>query len=159
MVWLKASLRLSLTLHPRTSHKIDDSTALLRQDQTFMKQVNVHKLWEKHFPSNRKSLYKVHLACDHLFPCWPLDQDLGQRSATAPRDTWARRGEAPGPGTRGHWMHPFLTSLCPAPGVDHSIPLGMGQHTREDEVGVCGLANLYLREESHHDIGRRGGSS
>lgn len=77
----------------------------------------------------------------------------------SPRDTWVRKGEAQSHnGVPGHQMHPFLTPLHPALGVDHSTPLVMGQHARDVEEGVRGLANLYLREESHHQIGRTRGS-
>lgn len=46
-----------------------------------MKQVNIHKqtVGETHFPSNRKSLYKVHLACDHLFPILALGSGFGAK--------------------------------------------------------------------------------
>lgn len=61
----------------------------------FMKQVNIHKLWEKHtFPVIRKSLYKVHFACDHLFPMLALGSGFGSMLYGSPEDTWARRGEA-----------------------------------------------------------------
>lgn len=43
----------------------------------------------------------------------------------------------------------------PHPRVDPSIPLGMGQLARDGEVGGGGPANLYLREEGHHLIGRK----
>lgn len=44
----------------------------------------------------------------------------------------------------GHTISPLLL----APGVDGSILLGMGQHAMEGEVGLRGLANLYLKEDS-----------
>lgn len=60
-----------------------------------MKQVNIHKLWEKHtFPVIRKSLYKVHFACDHLFPMLALGLGFGSMFCGSPGDSWARRGEA-----------------------------------------------------------------
>jgi len=52
-------------------------------------------------------------------------------------------------------MHPPLTPTLPAPGVDRSIPLGMGQLARDGEGGGGGPANLYLREKGHHLIGRK----
>lgn len=60
-----------------------------------MKHVNIHKLWEKHtFPETEKSLYKVHLACNHLLPMPALGLGFGACAAAAPGDALARRGEA-----------------------------------------------------------------
>lgn len=162
MVWLKALLRLSLTLSPRTSHKIDDSTAFLRQDQTFMKQVNVHRqtVGETHFPSNRKSLYKVHFACVHLFPMLALGSGFGATLCNSPQGHLGQERR----GTRPSWSSRPLDALFPHPTLPGSWnrPLystGDGPAYQDDEVGIRGLADLYLREESHHQIGRRGAHS
>lgn len=125
-----------------------------------MKQVNIHKLWEKHtFPAIENLCIKCILPVTISYPCWPLDQDLGQCSMAAPRPLGQGRG-----GTKPSWSSGLLDAPSPhpallTPGVDRSIPLGTGQHAREGEAGVGGLASLYLREENHHSVGRERDSS
>lgn len=48
------------------------------------------QLGETHLPSNTKSLYKVHLACDHPLQLWPLGGIWGSALQEPPR--------TPGPG-------------------------------------------------------------
>lgn len=91
-----------------------------------MKQVNIHKLWEKHtFPAIEKFLYKVHFACDHLFPMLALGSGFGAMLYGSPRGTWARRGEVRSHrGALGYWMHPFLTPPNSRSGLLHSTGNG-----------------------------------
>ena len=75
---------------------------------------------------------------------------MGYCSAGAPGDTWASRAETRNHhGAPGHWVPPLISS-----------PLGKGQHARHGrEVGEGGPANVYLREETHHQKGRQRESS
>lgn len=57
-----------------------------------MKQVNIHKLWEKHTFPVIKSLYKVHFACDHLFPMPALGLGFGSMFCGSPGTSGPEEG-------------------------------------------------------------------
>lgn len=108
-----------------------------------MKHMNIHKqtVGETHLPSNTKPLYKVHLACARLLPTLALGSGVGVVLCRASRGETRSRHRAP-----GHWIPPLLISTPP----------GKGQHARHGrEVGGGGPANVYLREETHHQKGRQ----
>lgn len=76
-----------------------------------MKQVNIHKLWEKHtFPAIENLCIKCILPVTISYPCWPLDQDLGQCSMAAPRHLGQGRG-----GTKPSWSSRLLDTPSPHP--------------------------------------------
>lgn len=77
-----------------------------------MKRVSVHKQTEgeTHLPRNRKSLYKVHFACDHLFPTLALGSGFGAMLCGGPQGPlgWERGGTQPSWSSRPPDT-PFLT--------------------------------------------------